>query len=312
MKLMKLIPIIAAFTLLAGSAAFAQTQPQPAAAAASAEGVGIAVQNNESIAFLGDSITQFGAALPGGYAQLVISGLKANGVTASLIPAGISGNKSNQMLERLERDVLSKKPTWMTLSCGVNDVWHGVNGIPLDKYKENIAALVDQAQAAGVKVMILTATMIGEDALNPNNVKLAAYNDFLRGLAGEKKCVLADLNADMHAAIKPASDGKPQRGNQLTRDGVHMNPFGDQVMATGVLRAFGLNESQLQKARDYWINMPEIACEAQARAGMTLRQYKQLSDMAAEKNCSLESMLNAELTKAVQALAPAETAEKKP
>ena len=80
-----------------------------------------------------------------------------------IIPAGVSGNTSKDMLARLDKDVLSKKPQWMTLSCGVNDVWHGVNGVPLDQYKQNITSIVDQAQAAGIKVVILTATMIGEE-----------------------------------------------------------------------------------------------------------------------------------------------------
>ena len=44
----------------------------------------------------------------------------------------LAGHKSNDMLARLEADVLSKNPQWMTLSCGVNDVWHGNKGVPLD------------------------------------------------------------------------------------------------------------------------------------------------------------------------------------
>src|SRR6185436_702383 len=92
----------------------------------------IAVKSGEKIGFLGDSITAGGWSNPAGYVRLVIAGLAANGVNAEPVPAGISGHKSNQMLERLERDVLSKKPQWMTLSCGVNDVWHGKFGVPLD------------------------------------------------------------------------------------------------------------------------------------------------------------------------------------
>jgi len=32
-----------------------------------------------------------------------------------------------------------------------------------------------------------------------------------------------------------------------------MNPAGNQMMATGVLRALGMNEAQLQKAKDSWL-----------------------------------------------------------
>jgi lysophospholipase L1-like esterase len=205
----------------------------------------IAVKDGQKIAFMGDSITQAGAG-PKGYVSLVMRGLEANGVKAVSIPAGISGHKSNDMLGRLERDVLSKKPDWMTLSCGVNDVWHGARGVPLDAYQRNIVQIVDLCQAAGVKVVLLTSTMIGEDQPNPNNQKLAAYNAFLRDLAKEKKCLLADLNADMQAAIVKV--GPDKKGNLLTSDGVHMNPAGNVLMASGVLKALGLTDEQIAKA----------------------------------------------------------------
>ena len=138
----------------------------------------------------------------------------------------------------------------MTLSCGVNDVWHGKRGVPLDQYKVNITKIVDNCQAAGVKVMLLTSTMIGEDKGNANNGKLAAYNEFLRQLAKEKKCLLADLNADMQTSIDDAEDKKG--GKLLTSDGVHMNPAGNRMMAVGVLKAFGLSSEQVEKARTDW------------------------------------------------------------
>jgi lysophospholipase L1-like esterase len=207
------------------------------------------VKDGQKIAFMGDSITA-GGAKPKGYVSLTIKGLEANGVKAMAIPAGISGHKSNQMLARLENDVLSKKPDWMTLSCGVNDVWHGARGVSLEDYKVNITKIVDQCQAAGVKVMILTSTMIKETQTNELNQKLVPYNEFLRTLATEKKCLLADLNADMQAAIAKA--GPDRKGNILTGDGVHMNPAGNEMMALGVLKAFGLSEEQLQKAQKSW------------------------------------------------------------
>lgn len=259
------------------------------------------VKTGDKIAFLGDSITEAGASHPGGYVQLVVSGLAANGIQTELIPAGISGHKSDQMLERLDRDVLSKKPTWMTLSCGVNDVWHGANGVPLDAYRRNITAIVDQAQAAGIRVMILTSTMIGEDAQNSNNVKLAAYNAFLRELAVEKKCLLADLNADMQASIRPAAAGGRQIELQLTSDGVHMGPLGDRLMARGILRAFGLSESQLQKANGAWLDAPGTAGVG-AGLSLTLRQYEQLAALALRQGMSVGEFVNAAFGKTIEDL----------
>jgi len=213
----------------------------------------IPVKDGDTIAFLGDSITAAGMKA-NGYCRLVVSGLAANGVKAEPIGAGISGHKSNQMLARLEKDVISKKPTWMTLSCGVNDVWHGARGVELPEYKKNITEIVDKAQAAGIRVMILTATMIKEDAGNALNKKLEGYNEFLRGLAKEKKCLLGDLNREMQDTIAEMKKNNPlpPGKNYLTGDGVHMAPAGNRMMATGILKGFGLTDAQLARAREAW------------------------------------------------------------
>ncbi|MDH3584582.1 MAG: SGNH/GDSL hydrolase family protein [Phycisphaerae bacterium] len=210
----------------------------------------IAVKKGDKIAFMGDSITAAGKR-KGGYCQLVLLALKDQGIETKAVFAGISGHKSNQMLARLEKDVLAHKPDWLTLSCGVNDVWHGKRGVDLESYKKNIAEIVKRAQAAGVKVMLLTSTMIKEDQGNALNQKLVAYNDFLRTLAKEKGCLLADLNADMQAALKTFPADSP-KGKQLTRDGVHMNRAGNIMMAKGVAKAFGLTDQQLDKSSKSW------------------------------------------------------------
>ena len=209
----------------------------------------IIVESGEKIGFLGDSITEGGWGNPKGYVHLVIDGLAANGVNAEAVPAGISGHKSNDMLARVERDVLSKKPQWMTLSCGVNDVWHGKKGVAIDDYKTNITAILDKAAAAGVKVVVTTATIIHENLESPENQKLAVYNEFLRTLAAERKVPLADLNAMFHERIK--AENKPGK-NTVTGDGVHMNYEGDKIMARGILKAFGCDDTQLKKADEVW------------------------------------------------------------
>ena len=255
------------------AAAFVQT--------ASAE---IAVKSGEKIAFLGDSITQGGWQNPVGYVRLVIAGLAANGVQAEPVAAGISGHKSNDMLARLERDVISKNPQWMTLSCGVNDVWHGKRGVPLDEaaaavegaydekvaergtYKKNIAEIVDKAQAAKIQVVLLTATVIHENLESPENAKLAPFNEYVRGLAKERKLRLADTNAMFQERIM--AENKPGQ-KVITSDGVHLNAAGDKLMATGVLKALGLDSAQMKKAEDAWVGVDaeaKVAAEAKAKA----------------------------------------------
>ena len=66
------------------------------------------VQDGESIAFLGDSITA-GGEEHGGYCRLVIHGLKTKGIRTRGIYAGVPGNKSSDMLLRLD-SILRQKP----------------------------------------------------------------------------------------------------------------------------------------------------------------------------------------------------------
>ena len=168
--------------------------------------------------------------------------------------------------------MLTHKPQWLLLSCGVNDVWHfklrlgkhTFKGVTLEDYRKNITAIIEKAQAAGIKVMILTSTMIGEDPERELNKNLIPYNEFLKEIAKKEKCLLADLNKDMQEALKKIPDVKGkakmfgernyQRDikNKLTSDGCHPNPRGHAMMAKGVLRAFGLSEEKIAAAEESW------------------------------------------------------------
>ena len=239
---------------------------------ASADQRTLLVKKGETIAFMGDSITA-GGVRPNGYVTFAMEALNHEGLDLKMVPAGKSGNRSKDMLARLDASVISKDPEWMVLSCGVNDVWHFTltlgkrtfEGVPLEDYKKNIREILAKAAAADIKVMILTSTMIGEDPEKETNKKLIPYNDFLREIAREKGLPLADLSQDMHAALKeiPDAEGKArmfgepnyQRNikNKLTTDGCHMNKLGNIMMAKGVLRTFGLSEEKIAAAEKRWL-----------------------------------------------------------
>jgi lysophospholipase L1-like esterase len=259
----------------------------------------ILIKTGDSIAFLGDSITQFGGNSPGGYVRLLESGLAAQGIKVNVIAAGLSGNKSNDMLARLDKDVLSKKPTWMTLSCGVNDVMHGARGVELEPYKKNITEILDRCQQAGVKVIILTATQIGLPVTNPENVKLANYNAFLRETAKARNLPLADLNAAMVA--EQAAFEKAGIKRALTGDGVHMNIYGNLVMAKGVLATFGLDQRQLDAVQAKWNEAPDLF-EATAKIKLSLPELAALEAYAASQNKSAENVVTELSTNAVKAV----------
>lgn len=256
----------------------------------------IAVKKGEKIAFLGDSITQLGKSKTPymGYLHLVIDGLARSGVKAEAVPAGISGHKSIQMLARVDKDVIGKKPQWMLLSCGVNDVWHGKRGVALPDYKKNITAIVDKAQKAGIKVVIMTASMIREDAKNQFNTTLKDYNDFLRTLAKEKKCLLADINAEMQKEVY-SRELAVIKGNKLTYDGVHMNGRGHMMMASVILETFGVPAAKVQEYRKDW---EKKYTASRMNVLLNFEQEMRLNKKANEKGMSIEKYLTSLITEA--------------
>jgi len=241
------------------------------------------LKNGDTIAFMGDSITRQGWESDSGYVKKVVEGLKVNGIKIKPYPAGISGHKSNDMLARLEKDVISKKPTWMTLSCGVNDIAQGARGVKLEDYKKNISKIIDICQKNGIKVIILTATVVHGNPKSAINQKLDKYNDFLRKLAAEKNLILADLNADMQQELRKRNPEGKRKGHILTYDGIHMNPLGNTMMAIGVLRTFGLSDKQLAKARESWKdNTGGLRLTVQ----ITDEDFEKIEEMSAKKNSS--------------------------
>lgn len=208
-------------------------------------GGGTPLQGVHRIVCLGDSITQFGDG-PTGYVGLLRGYLTKvyppNAI--EVVNAGVSGNTSNDELSRLDRDVIQKKPDLVTISVGVNDVWHGFdnthpsgggpNGVPLDLYKTNVQKMVTAAQKTGCVVVILAPTVIMEDLNDPRNLVLADYVSALKDIARRHKCLFVDLQTPFQTYLDLArTTGNTDK--LLTVDGVHMNDWGNRFMAATIL-----------------------------------------------------------------------------
>jgi lysophospholipase L1-like esterase len=194
---------------------------------------------DERIAFFGDSITQAGNA-EGGYADLIRRTLKSESSSAVIIPAGISGHKVPDLLKRLDKDVLEKKPTVVFIYIGINDVWHSQSGSGTDikAYGDGLRKMIRSMHKAGSKVVLATPTVIGEKANGENSLDemLDAYAEVSRKIAKQEDAVLCDLRAvfvDYLDIFNPQGLDK----GILTRDGVHLNEAGNLLVAIESARA---------------------------------------------------------------------------
>ena len=146
----------------------------------------------------------------------------------------------------------------------------------------------------------MTTTMLTEDPAHINNLKLKEYNDFLRRLAKDKQCILADINTAMCQALLAinAKKIKSVSGNYFSYDGVHMNVFGNQLIAETLLTALGLDSKQIEKAKASWLDITG-SCEVISNTSLTIRQYNQIRDMAAKQNMTAKDFMDKEFTKFV-------------
>src|SRR5262245_39509200 len=179
----------------------------------------------DRIVTLGDSITEAGAYQA--IMQRVFDRFYPE-LRIEIVNAGIGGHKSTDMSGRLQRDVIDRNPTVVTISCGVNDVWHGFDnpprGVDLTTYEQLMTQMVQQLKAKPrAEIYLLTPTVIHESLRGPENLKLEAYCEAVRQIARQEKVNLVDLNALFNLALRATQIGGAPEFHP-TSDGVHMKP----------------------------------------------------------------------------------------
>lgn len=189
----------------------------------------------DRIAFLGDSITQAGAG-KNGYITFIQEALAKSQADkkVELVKAGISGNKVPDLQKRLEKDVLSKKPTVVFIYIGINDVWHWKSGKGTKKedFESGLNEIIKRCQDAGAVVVLATPSVIGEktDGSNSQDTMLEEYAAISRKVAEQNKLVLCDLRKAFIDHLKANNKDNKDRGI-LTGDTVHLNEAGNRFVA---------------------------------------------------------------------------------
>ncbi len=201
------------------------------------------LKDNETIVFLGDSITQQGAG-PQGYVTLFREAIEKfrpdSGI--KVIGAGIGGHKVPNLEARLDKDVLAHKPNVVVIYIGINDVWHSTRGqgTEIGAYETGLRSLVKRCNDAGARVILSTPSVIDEktDGTNPLDKMLDEYSEVSRKVAMETGSTLLDLRAAFMTYLKEYNTANEAKGI-LTGDGVHLNDAGNRFVAVRMLEAAG-------------------------------------------------------------------------
>lgn len=194
-------------------------------------------KKNIKIVFFGDSITVQGASW-GGYIKRILQFLRSEGIEDKydLTGAGINGNKVTDLYNRVAKDVLSNGADVVVIFIGINDVWHKANdakgGTDATTFEEVYNQLIEKLQAASIKVVVCTPTVIGErlSGLNEQDNDLELYAAIIRSLSEKHDLPLIDLRKAFTEYLAGNNWENNERG-VLTVDGVHLNSHGNELVA---------------------------------------------------------------------------------
>lgn len=139
---------------------------------------------------------------------------------------GISGNRTEHLVARLQKDFLDLKPDLVTLLIGVNDCWHSCPPTCIEttdeQFESNFRTVLDALAAGGIPVVMLEPFSLPLPNLADFRADLARRIDIERRLAREYDNVLAYIPLDGLAYADAVQNGI----SHLTDDGVHPNETG--------------------------------------------------------------------------------------
>ena len=208
------------------------------------------LENNSTILFTGDSITDSGRSRSegdgksihgNGYVHFVNLLLKSsyfmNGY--EIRNTGVSGNTVRLLSERWQKDVLDHKPDYLSVMIGVNDVWRQFTNrmdqaVLIDEYEATYAELLRQAKPIVKRLILITPFLAEADRSEPMRKTIDTYADVVRKLASDNNAVLVDMQ---HEFDKYMDQGFPQ--SELAADRVHPTGAGCMIIARTVLRECG-------------------------------------------------------------------------
>ena len=199
------------------------------------------VEPSVRIVTLGDSITK--AVRPGvgpmeTFAWMLGADVRARGINAETINVGIGGEQTDRALMRLERDVMSLQPTFVTIMYGTNDSFQykGENAPRLTKeqYRNNLSRLVEKLRLAGAIPILMTPPRWGKSAKNgvgedPNRL-LSSYLSACREVSVQENVPLVD-----HFQIWSDAEANGTDIGGWTTDLCHPNPEGQRKLADAIL-----------------------------------------------------------------------------
>lgn len=169
------------------------------------------------IVAFGDSLTS-GHRLPrrDAYPAQLEAELQADGLAATVVNQGVSGETSAGGVRRLEA-ALAEQPQILIVAFGAND---GLRGVPVPQMRANLEKIIAAAQARGIAVLLC-----GMEALPIHGWQYTIdFHNVFPAIAEQYRVPLVPFM--LNGVI-----GNP---DLMSNDGVHPNAAGARIIATTI------------------------------------------------------------------------------
>ena len=147
------------------------------------------------------------------------------------INLGISGNRTDQLFDRLYPDAISLAPDLISILIGVNDVWHRYGPNRVMTTDEQLALnyrtiLTELRQKTSAKIVLLSPYVLDAEDKAEIAEDVARIQPIIRALADE----FADAYIPLHELFAEALKTQPAP-RYYSADGVHPNENGARFIA---------------------------------------------------------------------------------
>jgi acyl-CoA thioesterase-1 len=191
---------------------------------------------------LGDSITKgvrTGVSAEETFAALLETELRKQGLEIEVVNRGIGGERTDQALQRLARDVASLEPVLVTVMYGTNDSYvdqgRSTSRLTAEQFADNLRLMVQELHRWGIQPVLMTEPRWGNNATlngageNPN-LRLEPFMERTRKICRDQNLPLID-----HYKIWSDAQTAGIEIGTWTTDQCHPNPEGHRRIADAML-----------------------------------------------------------------------------
>ena len=197
------------------------------------------------ILFQGDSITDAGRDkrnyhdMGNGYPKYAAALIREAFPNANieLINQGISGNRTDQLFDRLYPDAIAFEPDVVSILIGINDIWHRHETNKIETTDEQVAAnyraiLARLKKQTNAKIIMLAPYLLDSEDKEDWRVELDSILPIIRSLADEFADAYVPLDELFAEALKTQPEPK-----FYSADGVHPNANGAEFIGKHYFKA---------------------------------------------------------------------------